>query len=41
METMIQARGVPGTITQPRKVSGPGAQPSHRARIAPISCQVR
>ena len=29
METAIQARGVPRAITQPCKVSGPGAQPSH------------
>ena len=41
MATMLQARGVPRAITQPRKVSGPGAQPSHRSRVATISHQVR
>ena len=37
METTIQARGVPGTIALPCKVSGPGV---HRAHITPIPRQV-
>ena len=41
METTIQARGVPRAVAQPRLVSGPGAQPSHRSRITAISCHVR
>ena len=39
MVTTLQDRGVPRAITQPRKVSGPGAQPSHRLGVATISRQ--
>ena len=36
METTIQGQGLPRAFTKPRKVSGSGAQPTHRVRIAPI-----
>ena len=41
MATMLQAQGVPRAITQPRKVSGPGAQPAHWSHVATFSHQVR
>ena len=41
MATTLQAWGVHRAITQPREVSDPGAQPSHRSRVATISRQIR
>ena len=36
METMIQTRGVPRSITKPRQVGGSGTQPAHRACITTV-----
>ena len=41
METVIQSRGVPQTIAEPRFVSGTGTQPSRWSSITTIPRQVR
>ena len=40
MEAVIQARGVPWTIAEPRPVSGTGTQPLHWSHVTTIPHQV-